>query len=72
MSGTPRNVGLVRVLSLLRLLQAPNRYTLAQLAAKFSVSTRTIRRDFDVLQRVGYPVAHEERGNGGLGYWWLI
>ncbi len=67
-----RNVGLVRVLSMLRLLQGYERHTINALAERFSVTTRTIRRDLDVLQRVGYPIAHEERGDGGNGNWWLV
>ncbi len=73
MSGSrPRSEGLVRVLAMLRLLQGHRRYSLEELSMRFTVSTRTIRRDLDLLQRVGYPVQHEERGDGGNGNWWLV
>ncbi len=67
-----RSRGVVRVLTLLRMLQGHRRYGLEELAVIFTVSVRTIRRDFDVLHRVGYPIVHEERGDGGNGYWWMI
>ena len=71
MSGSrPRNEGLVRVLSMLRMFEARGRYTLAELAAGFNVTTRTIRRDLVLLQGAGYPICHEERDADGN--WWLL
>lgn len=66
-----RNVGLVRVLSLLRLFQAKGRYRPDALAARFGVSVHTIYSDLDTLQQAGYPLTHEER-HVGHGYWWMI
>ena len=74
----PRNDALVRVLSLLRLLEQRGRHTLDDLALRFDVTTRTIRRDLKALEDVGYPLGHEERGESShgavdrwRGYWWL-
>ena len=52
-----RNETLIRALSLLRLLQQGKRHQLRDLAAKFRVSTRTIRRDFEALEAAGYLLA---------------
>jgi predicted DNA-binding transcriptional regulator YafY len=72
MSRPSRNAGLVRVLSLLRVLEGRGRYTLHDLADRFSVATRTIRRDFEALECAGYPIGHDERGDGSSrGEWWL-
>ena len=49
-----RNVTLVRVLSLLRVLQDGHEWTLLSLADRFGVTTRTIRRDFQALDAAGY------------------
>ncbi len=66
----PRCSGLIRVLTLLRMLEGHGRYTLEELAVRFVVSTRTIRRDLVAIQAAGYPLGHEERGEGD-GYWWM-
>lgn len=71
---TKRNVGLVRVLSLVRLLEQRGRWTLDDLAVQFKVTTRTIRRDLRALEDVGYPLGHNERGEQSRhrpGEWWL-
>ena len=49
-----RSVTLIRTLSLLRALQEGREWTLYELAARFGVTTRTIRRDLAVLESVGY------------------
>ncbi len=74
----PRNDALVRVLSILRLLEQRGRHTLDELATRFSVTTRTIRRDLKALEDVGYPIGHEERCDNAVakkfgvnGTWWL-
>jgi predicted DNA-binding transcriptional regulator YafY len=75
MSGaTKRNVGLVRALSLLRVLEGRGHHTLDDLAQRFNVTTRTIRRDLAALQEVGYPIGHEgtNGGQGHNGKWWLL
>ena len=72
MSGSrPRNDGLIRVLAIWRLLQ-DGRWTLTELAARYRVSTRTIRRDLIALQVVGIPVAHSsESDDNQKGLWWI-
>ena len=67
----PRNDGLMRVLTILRLLEARGRYRVDTLAEQFGVHVRTIRRDLEALQRVGYPITYEDRDDGRR-YWWLV
>ncbi|MEJ7582963.1 MAG: YafY family protein [Acidimicrobiales bacterium] len=55
-----------RLLRLLSLLQAHRDWTGSELAARLSVSTRTIRSDIDRLRHLGYPV-HATSGVAG-GY----
>ena len=70
-----RNVGLVRVLSLLRLLEGRGRWTLYDLADRFTVCPRTVRRDLAALDAAGYAIAHESDGGPAKardrGVWWL-
>ena len=56
----------VRLLRLLRLLQAPDDWTGPQLAEKLGVTTRTIRKDIERLRGLGYLV-HAIPGTAG-GY----
>lgn len=51
-----RSAGLIRVLSLLRLLLDGREWTLLELAHRFDVTTRTIRRDFETLRAAGFLV----------------
>ena len=75
-----RSDALVRVLTLRDTLASGRRWTLPQLADRFSVTTRTIRRDLAALEQAGVPVCselvartpghfggHEQRGQ----YWVL-
>jgi DeoR/GlpR family transcriptional regulator of sugar metabolism len=73
-----RNGSLLRVLRLLRLLEQRGRWTLDQLAVRFDVTTRTVRRDLEALEAAGYAIGHEERGESPLGAldrwrgtWWI-
>src|SRR5216683_38406 len=56
----------VRLLRLLRLLQAPDDWTGPQLADKLGVTTRTIRKDIERLRGLGYLI-HAIPGTAG-GY----
>jgi predicted DNA-binding transcriptional regulator YafY len=71
----PRNRSLVRVLSLLRLLEGRRRWSLIELAVQFDVSTKTARRDLRALEEAGYPVTQtpiDGRGmRRGESRWWL-
>ena len=55
-----------RLLALLSLLQLRREWTGQELAERFEVDPRTIRRDVDKLRELGYPV-HAARGVAG-GY----
>lgn len=68
----PRNVALVRTLSLMQRLQR-GRATLKELAEEFKVTTRTIRRDLVALQDAGIPVRNtsDAYANGINGFWWV-
>lgn len=63
---------MIRVLSLLRDLRRDGHVSIAEVAARYGVHTRTIRRDFAALQEVGYPICRApESGPGDAGRWWL-
>lgn len=49
-----------RLIAILTELQSDRIWTAAQLAEKFSVSTRTIYRDIRILEEAGVPVVTEE------------
>lgn len=55
-----------RILELLGLLQGRRHWPAAVLADRLGVSARTLRRDIEGLQKLGYPIA-SSRGTGG-GY----
>lgn len=55
-----------RILELLGLLQARRHWSGEELATRLEVSQRTLRRDVDGLQELGYPII-TTRGTGG-GY----
>ncbi|GAB2588033.1 helix-turn-helix transcriptional regulator [Spirosoma areae] len=60
----PEITRLSRLVALLTLLQTKRLLTAAELAHRFSVSTRTIYRDVRTLERAGIPVVTQE----GKGY----
>lgn len=63
-----RNGQLERVLRLVRCLQRGRR-TLESLARELNVTTRTVRRDLEVLSVAGFPVRHV-RGGLDEHLWW--
>jgi predicted DNA-binding transcriptional regulator YafY len=66
---------LKRTLALIRALRL-GQNTVDQLAVRFGVTTRTIRRDLDALTDVGVPVVREiERGDASrfsIGREWRL
>ncbi len=55
----PRSNEVIRQWNILRELEASRRGTIASLARKMQVSTRTIRRDLIALQTAGFPIYDE-------------
>lgn len=70
-----RGQSLIRVLALLRELQAGARGTLREFAERHNVCARTVRRDMYLLESVGYAICRStesgERGEDLPGVWWL-
>ena len=63
---------LVRTLGLLSLLAQGGRFTLEQLAGRFNVCQRTIRRDMQALEAAGFAIGRvPDTGEGRRGEWWL-
>jgi predicted DNA-binding transcriptional regulator YafY len=61
----PRNQEVIRQWQILRTIEASRLgVSLADLAAATGVTTRTIRRDLDALQEVGFPLYADERDEG--------
>ncbi|AZS14625.1 helix-turn-helix transcriptional regulator [Paenibacillus lutimineralis] len=54
-----------RRLMIMRLLDARKKFTARELAERFDVSVRTIQRDLDYLQQLGFPLYTEVGANGG-------
>ncbi|HEX5475210.1 MAG TPA: WYL domain-containing protein [Vicinamibacterales bacterium] len=65
----PRNAEVIRQWTILRELEASRRVTIDELAARTSVTTRTIRRDLEALQAAGFPLYDEM--HAGKRYWML-
>lgn len=55
----------VRLLSLLAVLQSRPQWSATELAARFGVTTRTVRKDIDRLRELGYPVDTTRGPTGG-------
>lgn len=70
MAANPRTVLIMatstRILELLGLLQSRRQWPATDLAHRLGVSARTLRRDIEGLQELGYPIV-STRGTGG-GY----
>src|SRR5262245_24816831 len=65
----PRNAEVIRQWTILRDLESSRRATIDDLAARTSVTTRTIRRDLEALQEAGFPLYDEL--DDGKKYWKL-
>jgi len=65
----PRNAEVIRQWTILRDLEASRRVTIADLASRTGVTTRTIRRDLEALQASGFPLFDESID--GKRYWTL-
>ena len=65
----PRNAEVIRQWSILRELESSRRLTIDEMAEKAGVTTRTIRRDLEALQLVGFPIYDELYE--GKRYWLL-
>lgn len=65
-----RGVGFVRTWQLLVLLRT-GKHTLYALALELGVTTRTIRRDLEVLEAAGLPVASIEGAPGCASLWFV-
>ena len=65
----PRNAEVMRQWTILRELESSRRLTIDEMAEKTGVTTRTIRRDLEALQFVGFPIYDEVYD--GKKYWLL-
>jgi predicted DNA-binding transcriptional regulator YafY len=65
----PRNAEVMRQWTLLRELESSRRLTIDEMAEITGVTTRTIRRDLEALQFVGFPIYDELYD--GKKYWLL-
>ncbi|KIL51529.1 hypothetical protein KP77_10410 [Jeotgalibacillus alimentarius] len=54
-----------RQLTLMRILEPNRKFSASELATRFNVSTRTIQRDLDKLQKIGFPLYSEPGRYGG-------
>ncbi|MET3939206.1 putative DNA-binding transcriptional regulator YafY [Paenibacillus sp. PvP094] len=54
-----------RKLAIMRLMDSRKKFTARELAERFGVSVRTIQRDLDALQTLGFPLYTEVGVNGG-------
>jgi len=54
-----------RKLAIMRLMDSRQKFTARELAERFDVSVRTIQRDLDALQTLGFPLYTEVGVNGG-------
>lgn len=67
----PRNAEVIRQWTLLRAIEAARLgLTVGQMAEDTGVTTRTIYRDLEALQEVGFPLSNESRDNHT--YWILL
>lgn len=67
-----RSAGVIRALQLAECLRAGRR-SLDELATQFQVTTRTVRRDLEVLSVAGVMVrsTKDAHASGLTSYWWV-
>lgn len=63
-----RGVSAVRLIKVITALASGRRYTAKELAERYEVSTRTIRRDAVLIHEIGIPV-NVMTENGGTQLW---
>jgi predicted DNA-binding transcriptional regulator YafY len=68
-----RSDGVIRALAMIQLLSGGRRRSLDELAEHFHITTRTVRRDLEVLSVAGVPVrsTKDTPANGCTTYWWV-
>ncbi|PPA68516.1 helix-turn-helix transcriptional regulator [Jeotgalibacillus proteolyticus] len=54
-----------RQLTIMRMLEPNRKFTASELAGRFGVSLRTIQRDLEKLQQIGFPLYSEPGRHGG-------
>nr|WP_145164287.1 YafY family protein [Paenibacillus terrae] len=54
-----------RRLAMMRIIDSRKKFTARELAERFNVSVRTIQRDLDYLQQIGFPLYSEQGAHGG-------
>src|SRR5439155_526994 len=65
----PRGDQLARQWQLLRLLGRPGGLTVADASGELGCAVRTVWRDLQVLQDVGFPILDERADDGRRGVW---
>lgn len=67
-----RNLALRRTIAVMLALRE-RRHNLDELACRFGVSPRTIRRDIDVLRAADVPIRHvaDAAGAEDFSQWWI-
>lgn len=56
-----RGIQLTRILELIRFLSSRRYSTYQDVAAEFSISSKTVQRDLEILENVGFPVRRNLR-----------
>lgn len=63
-----RNVALVRVLRMVERLRE-KRWTVYELADEFNVTSRTVRRDIDVMAQAGIAIKSQPMDGQSTQFW---
>ena len=67
--GKRLNEHLIRIMSIVKLLQDNRRVFTREMAQRFGVSLRTIQRDMNILEAAGYAIYSKPICGQGLWYW---